>query len=290
VKLQLDTTISFHRLIHSHKDDKVTNDFAELVNQAQSVHASTYTKKEFAFSLINDCCAFQAHLYTTKSFLESYKWIHRYGYYRPRSRTRMCDMLAQFVFDKYGSELVSCDAQTKDRILAQRLFEYLRTIILDLWERFDEGLYLPLDDRTKCPFAWIGPIEKGRVFKMDIRSSVYRCNGSEGCTLKNMLKGKAEKRRAIKLLNALRIIPDAHPRKTSQLKKIEEFLEEFFENGLESTCYEKCNSGIGDLIIALETLADRTLVTTNAQEYEIICPAISQDYRILPMQGSVHVV
>jgi hypothetical protein len=197
-------------------------------------------------------------------------------------------MLAQFVFDKYGSELVSCDNQTKDRILAQRLFEYLHTIILEIWERFDEGLDFPLDNRTRCPFAQMGPIEQGRVFKIDVRSPVHPCDGSEGCALKNMLKG--EKTRAIELLKALRIIPDTHYKKSSELKKIEEFLKSFFENGLESTCYEACNKGIGDVIIALETLPDRVLVSTNAREYEIICPAISQDYRILPIQKSTQMV
>jgi len=90
-----------------------------------------------------------------------------------------------------------------------------------------------------------------------------------------------EKERALKLLEYLRRIDNNDERKTEELKTIQEFLEMFYEKGNMDVCYEICTQGIGDLIIGLETLPDRTFITTNYKESEILCPAILQNYNIL---------
>ena len=97
-----------------------------------------------------------------------------------------------------------------------------------------------------------------------------------------MIRG--ERKRALKLLARLRDL-DAREN-TKELEKIRSVLESFFERDEPDRCYELCNKGIGDLVIALETLADRTLVTTNAKETNIISPAISQEYMVLPPEDT----
>ncbi|RKY24366.1 MAG: hypothetical protein DRP62_03875 [Planctomycetota bacterium] len=44
-----------------------------------------------------------------------------------------------------------------------------------------------------------------------------------------------------------------------------------------------CLTEIGDLIIALETYPDKTLITTNAKESDVISPAIGQEYIVLKL-------
>lgn len=280
MKLQLDTTVIFHCIL-DRCDDPIMLLYGQLKKQADSVHASTFTKKEFAFSLISDCCSFQAKLFNTKSFLEAYTWIDKYSYFKKRFGPRIHEMLAHFILEHYGNEILECDVQTKNRVIAEHLLEYLRLIIPELWERFDNGLTLPLDDRTKCAFAYIGPVEEGRVFRIRTKTARHPCDGSEGCSLESMLKGKDSRRRALSLLKALQGMPDSDEKKTRELKQIQRFLQEFFESGRCTSCYEMCNKGIGDMVIALETLPDRTLVTTNTKEYEIICTAISQNYYVI---------
>ena len=90
-----------------------------------------------------------------------------------------------------------------------------------------------------------------------------------------------EKKRAKKLLIELRKIEDSDSKKTNELKSIEKFLGYFFEEGQEDICYELCNKGLGDLIIALETPSENVLVTTNFKEYDVICSAINQEYQLL---------
>jgi len=278
MKLQLDTTVSFHKCL-DRPDDPINRQYEDLREKAESVHASTFTKREFAFSLINDCCALQAHLVTHGSFIEGISWIQKYGYYRKRFAPRMLDMIAFFVLERYGTELIGTDEQSKDRIIAKHLFEYLRLVIPELWDRFEENIRTPLDDRTKCPFARQDPLEKEGIYTIKCKSPRWPCDGSEQCKLKNMVRGERE--RALILLEQLRSIPDSDPKKTTELETIQETLKTFFEDGDEDICYEKCIKGIGDMVIALETDPRRTLVTTNAKETEIISPAISQKSIIL---------
>jgi len=262
MKLQLDTTVSFHKVLNRF-NDKIPSLYRTLRRQADSAHASTFTKKEFAFSLISDCCAFQASLFSKKSFLEAYSWIDKYGYFRKRFGPRIHTIFADFILNRYGTEILDCDVETKDKIIAKRLFEYLRITIPELWDRFDEGLELPLDDRTQCPFACQGPIELGSVFTIKTKTARHPCNGLEGCALANMLNGKDGRRRAISLLKDLQAIPDDDKGKTEELKKIQTFLEKFYQDGAEQSCYEMCNKGIGDAIIAIETLPDRILIRSH---------------------------
>jgi len=277
VNLQLDTTVSFHKVLQC-SSDPILDLYKEARKDVDSVHASTFTKKEFAFSLISDCCSLQAHLFSKCSFIESWKWIEQYGSFRKRFAGRMRNKLLSFILKEYGRKVECFDNATKDKILALRLLEYLRVVIPELWERFDECLDLPLDNRTKCPFATIGPIEHAGVFRLKKKNT---CDGSEGCVLINLLRGKDGKHRGMDLLQELKKISDDDPVKSKELKIIESFLESFYEKGQHQTCYEMCNRGIGDLVIALETFPYRTLLTTNAKEFVVICKSIKQNLKVL---------
>ncbi len=279
MKVQLDTTASFHRVLPLYDDD-ISEQLTNICESADSVHASSYTKKEFLFSIIYDFCQLQARLYVSGSLMESYRYIKRVAYGSTRRAFRMVDALAFFVFTHYGQDVIDGDDAQKDSILAQKLFDYLHTIIPELWERFEDGVFQPLDDRTKCPFPRTGPIQEGDVYRVSPRKTGrWPCDGSEGCSLANMI-GK-QRKRAMKLLDKLRFIPNTDDTKTSELKTIQKFMQAFFQDNEQESCYKLCNAGIGDFIIAMETYPDRTLITTNAAEYDVICPAISLEHIIL---------
>lgn len=280
MNLQLDTTVSFHKTLKRF-DNPLFELYKGMEKEADSVHASTFTKKEFAFSLISDLCGLQAHIISKGSFIEAYKWLERYGWFRKRFGGRMREMLAYFIVDRFGTEVLNYDLATKDKILAQRLLEYLRIIIPEFWERFDEDLRLPLDDLTECPFARTGPKEEYNIFKITTRTSRHPCNGSEGCSIVALLSSENVQEKGISFLQVLHSMPDDDPQKTNELKKIENFLDRFYEEGEHNVCYEMCNGGIGDLIIAMETLPERTLVTTNSKEFAVICPSIHPEWRLL---------
>ena len=280
MNLQLDTTVSFHKTLKRF-DDPIFELYKGIQEEADSVHASTFTKKEFAFSLISDLCGLQAHIISKGSFVEAYRWLERYGCFRKRFGGRMREMLAYFVVDRFGAEILDYDLATKDKILSQRLLEYLRIIIPEFWERFDEDLDLPLDDGAECPFAGTGPQEENNVFKIRRKTSRHPCDGSEGCAIAALLSNENVKDKGISLLAELRSMVDDDPSKTDELKKIEDFLGRFYEEDEHDLCYEMCNSGIGDLIIAMETLPTRTLITTNSKEFSLICPVIHPEWRLL---------
>lgn len=280
MNLQLDTTVSFHKILQRF-DDPIHQRYEEIKKEADSVHASTFTKKEFAFSLISDLCGLQAHLFSNGSYAEAYRWIDKYGWFRKRFAVRIHEMLAYFTLEHYGSEILDCDLATKDKILAQKLLGYLRIIIPEFWERFDEDLNLPLDDLTECPFAAIGPIEKGGLFIFSRKSAQHPCSVSEGCALAKLLTSKDVKEKGILLLQELQSMLDDNADKTDELKKTEDFLRRFYEKGEKGICYEMCNGGIGDVIIAMETLPTRTLITTNSKEFALICPAIHPEWKLL---------
>jgi len=280
MNLQLDTTVSFHRTLQRF-DDPIFEHYKEIEEEADSVHASTFTKKEFVFSLISDLCGLQSHIVSRGSFVEACRWLERYGWFRKRFGGRMREMLAYFIVERYGSEVIFVEPATKDKILAQRLLEYLRVIIPEFWERFDEDLDLPLDDLTECPFAKTGPKEENHIFKIKSKTSTHPCDGSEGCAIMALLSGGDVRQKGISLLELLRSMSHDDPNKTDELKKMEDFLGRFYEKGEHNLCYEMCNGGIGDLIIAMETLSARTLITTNSKEFSLICPPIHPKWRLL---------
>jgi len=167
----------------------------------------------------------------------------------------------------------------RDKKLAQALCDYLRILIPEFYESFEEDLHLPLDNRTHCFFCNKEPIEHGNIFNIEVKSSISKCSSKYNCTLRNMLMG--EKKRALKLLECLRGLDSNDERRTKELNTIQKFLEIFYEKENHDVCHEMCTQGIGDLIIGLEALPDRTFITTNYKESEILCPAILPNYNIL---------
>lgn len=277
MKLQLDTSVQIHKLLNR-SDDPVNAGLNTLTEKAESVEASTYSKKEFSFSLIKDCCSMLARLNRTKSLRDALRFIEQYGSYKKRFQGRMLAVFWRFSIRQTIKDMWPYyDDNKRDSILAEEFARFLRLYIPALWEDFERGLTLPLQDRTKCPFAQMPPVDNGKTFEL---ATKRKCNASFQCVLTNMIKG--ERRRALKLLEKLREL-EVHE-KTRELKKIEMVLESFFEKDNKQIFYEMCNQGIGDLIISLETLQDRTLITTNAKESNVISPAISQEYIILPMK------
>jgi len=281
MKLQLDTTVQISRLLKP-SNDRVNVSLKSVTQEAQSVEASTYSKKEFGFSVISDCCTMLARLTRTKSLSDALNFIEKYGYYKKRFRGRMLAICWRFFIRKtIKDNWENYDENKRDIILAEELARFLRLYIPIWWEEFEEGLKLPLQDRTKCPFARKPPIDNGKTFEF---ATKRKCSASNNCALPNMITG--ERRRALKLLDRLRGLDKGES--TQELEKIKGVLESFFEKDEKNICYEMCNQGIGDLIIALETLGDRTLVTTNAKESNIISPAISQECIVLPFEKTVH--
>jgi len=278
VKLQLDTTIFFHKA-QKRPYDLIREKFLELKRGADSLHASTYVKREYISALINDCCSFQAKLYSTGSYYQSVEWLSRYGNFHKRYKQRIDDIIAVFHINHNSVDFEGLNQIERDKKLAQALCDYLRILIPELYESFEEDLVLPLDDRTHCFFSNKEPLECGNVFNIEVKTPYSKCSSKYNCTLQKMLIG--EKERALKLLEYLRRIDNNDERKTEELKTIQEFLEMFYEKGNMDVCYEICTQGIGDLIIGLETLPDRTFITTNYKESEILCPAILQNYNIL---------
>jgi len=271
MRLQLDTSVQIHKLLNR-SDDPVNSSLNDLSKNSESVEASTYSKKEFSFSLIKDCCSMLARLNRTKSLRDALLFIEQYGSHKKRFQGRMLAVFWRFFISRtIKDNFPNYDDNKKDNILAEEFVRFLRLYIPALWEDFERGLTLPLQDRTKCPFAQRPPKDNGKTFELTTKR---KCNSSSQCALTNMIKG--ERRRALKLLVKLRELEDHD--KTLELKKIERVLENFFEKDNKQICYEMCNQGIGDLIISLETLLDRTLITTNAKESNVISPAISQEY------------
>ena len=279
MKLQLDTTVQIHRMLKP-SDDPVNTSLKDLIQKAQSVEASTYSKKEFGFSIINDCCTMLARLTRMKSLSDAFNFIDKYGYYKKRFSGRMLDIIWRFfIHHTIKDSWEHFDENKRDTILAEEFAAFLRFLIPALWEDFEKGLKLPLQDRTKCPFARRPPVDNGKTFEF---ATKRKCSASINCALPNMIAG--ERKRALKLLAVLRDLDDRE--NTKELQKIKKVLESFFEKDEKHICYEMCNKGIGDLIIALETLADRKLVTTNAKEANVILPAISQEYVVLPVENT----
>lgn len=279
MRLQLDTSVQIHKLLNP-SDDPVNSSLNDLTKNSESVESSTYSKKEFSFSLIKDCCSMLARLNRTKSLRDAYRFIEQYGSYRKRFRGRMMAVCWKFSIRQTIKDMWPYyDENKRDIILAEEFTRFLRLYIPELWENFERDLTSPLQNRTKCPFAQRPPVDNGKIFEL---ATKRKCNASFQCALTNMLKG--ERRRALKLLEKLRDLEDHE--KSQELKKIECVLESFFEKNNKQICYEMCNQGIGDLIISLETLLDRTLITTNAKESNVICPAISQEYIVLTTGGS----
>ena len=275
MKLQLDTSVQICRLLKS-SDDPVNVSLKAITQEAQSVEASTYSKKEFGFSLISDCCTLLARLNRTKSLSDALNFIDKYGYYKKRFRGRMLAICWKFfIRQTIKDSWENYDENKRDIILAEEFARFLRLYIPILWEEFEEGLTLPLQDRTKCPFAHKPPVDNGKTFEFVTKRM---CSASNNCALPIMIAG--ERRRALKLLDRLRRLNKDE--NTQELKKIKRVLECFFVKNDKNICYEMCNQGIGDLVIALETLVDRTLITTNAKEANIISPAISQEFKVLP--------
>jgi len=277
MKLQLDTTVQIHKLLNP-PTDTVNSQLSQLVERAESVTASTYSKKEFAFSLIKDLCTMLARVSRTKSLKDALDFIDKYGSLRKRFRGRMLAVFWKFfIRQTVRGNLSKYDDNKRDTIFAEKFAEFLRLYIPVFWESFEEGLELPLPDRTKCPFAHRAPIDNGKTFVLNTKR---KCDSSYNCTLPNLIKG--ERDRALKLLEKLNSINDND--NTDELKKIQLVIKNFFEEDNTSISYEMCNQGIGDLIIALETPLDRTLITTNAKESHVISPAISQEYIVLSTQ------
>ena len=279
MKLQLDTSVQICRLLKS-SDDPVNVSLKAITQEAQSVEASTYSKKEFGFSIIGDCCTMLARLNRTKSLSDALNFIDKYGYYKKRFPGRMLAICWKFLIRQtIKDSWENYDENKRDIILAEEFARFLRLYIPILWEEFEEGLKLPLQDRTKCPFARKPPVDNGKTFEF---ATKRKCSASNNCTLLNMIAG--ERRRALKLLDRLRRLNKDE--NTQELKKIKRVLECFFVKNDKNICYEMCNQGIGDLVIALETLVDRTLVTTNAKEANIISPAIAQEFKVLPFRNT----
>lgn len=245
MRLQLDTSVQIHKLLNR-SDDPVNSSLNDLTKNSESVEASTYSKKEFSFSLIKDCCSMLARLNRTKSFRDAINFIDQYGYYKKRFRGRMYGVFWKFSIGQTIKDMwPSYDENKRDNILAEEFARFLRLYIPALWEEFERGLTLPLQDRTKCPFAQKPPVDNGKIFELEIKK---KCNASFQCALTNLIKG--ERRRALKLLEKLREIE--LDEKTKELQKIEYILESFFEEENKQICYEMCNQGIGDLIISLK--------------------------------------
>jgi len=273
MRIQLDTSVQIHRLTHL-PSDTINSQLRHLMDEASSAEVSTYAKKEFAFSMIKDCCTILARLSRRKSMQDALNFIHQYGHYKPRFIGRMMAICWLFQMgDQTYSNWKNLSLEARDRIVAEEFARFLRVYIPVLWEEFESNVSA-VSDRTKCPFARQGPIDNGRTFEL---RSKKKCDSSLGCALAKMIAG--EKDRASQVLAALKQC--SAESKTLELKKIEDFLDKFIGADDPGVCFKMCNQGIGDLIIALETPLDRTLVTTNEKETRIISSAMCQDFRIL---------
>lgn len=273
MKIQLDTSVQIRRLTCP-PSDAVNSALQRLVEEASFVEVSTYAKKEFAFSMIKDCCTMLARLSRRRSMRDALDFIQQHGHYKARFVGRMMAVYWRFeIRDVIRADWKNRSVEARDRILAQEFARFLRVYIPVLWEDFESNVDA-VPDRTKCPFARQGPIDNGRTFELRSRR---KCDSSLGCALPRMIAGERE--RASQVLAGLKECADED--KTRELRQIEEFLREFLHGGDPSVSFEMCNQGIGDLIIALETPPDRTLVTSNEKETRIISPAMGQDHRIL---------
>lgn len=272
---QLDTTVQIHDLLDP-PNHEINSELSKLLRKAELIAASTYTKKEFAFSVIRDSCTWLTRVTRTKSLSDALDFIDKYGSSKKRFRGRILVVLCKFfiretIKENWGTN----DENTRDRIGGENLAKFLRILIPELWERFGRLANVPLQDRTKCPLAHKPPTDNGRTFDFVTKR---KCRESSGCALSDLMR--SERKRAIKLLARLHELEDEL--QTDELRKIKLVIEAFFEREDENMCYELCNQGIGDLIISLETPEDRTLLTTNAKETVVISTAIGQNHIILP--------
>ena len=280
MKYQLDTTVQIHDLLDP-PDYQVNSQLSALLERAELIAASTYSKKEFAFSVIRDLCTMLTRVARKKSLKDAFDFIDKYGSRKKRFRGRMLAVMWKFyIRDTIRGKWRISDESTRDRLGAEELAKFLRIVIPEWWDRFGRLASVPLEDRTKCPFAHKPPSDNGRTFDFVTKK---KCGESSGCALSGLIKG--ERIRAVTLLARLRELEA--DLKTEELKRIQLVIEAFFERSDAKLCYELCNQGIGDLIIALETPQDRTLVTTNAAETSVISPAIGQDHLIFshPTEG-----
>ena len=210
-----------------------------------------------------------------KSLKDALDFVDKYGSMKKRFRGRMLAVFWKFfIGETIKANLRKYDEDMRDKIMGEKFAKFMRIYIPELWKSFGRIATVPMEDRTQCPFARKAPVDNGTTF---VIATKRKCNESFCCMLSNMIRG--ERQRALKLLHSLRKLKDGL--KTEELKKIELVLEVFFEKGNEKMCYEFCNQGIGDLVISLETPLNRTLITTNAKESDIISPAIGQDHIVL---------
>jgi len=276
---QLDTTVQIHDLLDT-PEHEVNSELSKFLRKAELIAASTYTKKEFAFSVIRDSCTLLTRVTRTKSLRDALDFIDKYGYSKKRFRGRILAVLWRFyIRDTIKVNWGTNDESTRDRIGGENLAKFLRILIPELWESFGRLANVPLQDRTMCPLARKPPTDNGRTFDFVTKR---KCSEFSGCALSGLMR--SERKRAIKLLARLHELKDEL--KTNELRKIQLVIEAFFEREDEKMCYELCNQGIGDLIISLETPEDRTLLTTNAKETVVISTAIGQNHIILPHAGA----
>lgn len=234
---------------------------------------STYVRLEFKQSYIQDLAYLHRNLVEKKSLAEV--MLIAKGLTSHPGHSRKLSMILGALAKSFGDMKSFHSDSDVDRDLAAQLSVYFEIILEDIWEWFNEESADYISDCTECIRSREPP--KKKVASFDVK--VGSCKSEKiRCGLNKFFKSKEAEFRAIRdYINGL---PEKLKHKPGELTKIVAIIEKGLADP-DSLCNSQDCRGLGDALVAVESIHFKELFTKDIDQANVICEALKLKSNLL---------
>lgn len=261
--LFLDTSILIARHVHS---AKTKERIKERLAQHEQILTGLTARQEYKRRLLKEAEYLLRLLHKYGSYDEIFHHVERLPT-RFKKNERKKSICLKALRQVHGGS---------DAVLTDRLRLYLRSLLVQGLQRFDQSVDSVRSD-SNCHCARVKIVEKQPLRKYEL--GPIRCSqqkkGSCGI-VEFLVNRRAECEKLHAHLKAL--TPD---RKTPEIEQTERFLERTLKQPDRATFDDPCLT-VGDLIIALESVGLSHFFTLNSAESQHLCRPLDQTLIVRP--------
>jgi hypothetical protein len=250
----LDTSIQIARFVHGPRTKRRIRDRLAAFNRTTT---GLVARQEFRRRLLKEA-SYLLQLLETKDYLEIRRHVQDVLPPQQTRKRNIClDMLAEV------------DEQDDESDRTDRLRLYLKTLLRDGLDEFDEGVSEVLgDSRCACATQALKRRRNGRSWNL----GTDKCSRlAQDCGIIDFIKSRGSQISVI--LDHLARLDASH--KSEEIKRAEAFLRDVLANPANTPSKEPCLT-VGDALLALESAGVETVYTMNAKESQHFCRALSQ--------------
>ncbi len=268
--LFIDTSIQISR--QGTDDDEIAK-IDSVLTKHDFKSTSTYVRLEFKQSYIQDLAYLHRNLVEKKSLAEVMLLAKALTSHPGHSRK--LSMILGALAKSFGDMKSFHSDSDVDRDLAAQLSVYFEIVLEDIWGWFNEESVDYISDCTECIRSMEPP--KKKVASFDVKVGTCKTQKIR-CSLNKFFKDKIAEFTAIR--DYINVLPEAAKDKPEELKRIVAIIEKGLADP-DSLCNSQDCRGLGDALVAVESVHFKELFTKDIDQAKVICGALKLKSNLL---------